>query len=125
MPQVDEGFIFDVDPLGAALTEAETSEVAEREAVRRQRAAQALSKAKPKSMLRAKTWTPEVENLFRFQSAGFRDANEYLVQYPEPQTWPSGFVRVLRDSKTGFFKYFREHREAEDKHLKGIKIFIY
>lgn len=29
-------------------------------------------------MKRAKEWTAEVENLFRFQQAGYRDELEYL-----------------------------------------------
>lgn len=33
--------------------------------------------SKPKSMSRAKSWTVEVENLFRFQKAGYRDELEY------------------------------------------------
>ena len=31
----------------------------------------------PKSMSRAREWTAEVENLFRFQLAGYRDEVEY------------------------------------------------
>lgn len=34
--------------------------------------------SKPKSMSRAKGWTAEVENLFRFQEAGYRDEMEYI-----------------------------------------------
>ena len=33
---------------------------------------------KPKSMQRAKQWIYRVENAYRFQSAGFRDIEEYL-----------------------------------------------
>lgn len=36
-----------------------------------------MSFAKPKFMKRAKEWTAEVENLFRFQEAGYRDEPEY------------------------------------------------
>ncbi|KAL8220855.1 UNVERIFIED_CONTAM: hypothetical protein K2H54_055651 [Gekko kuhli] len=32
---------------------------------------------KPKSIHRAKTWSDEVENLYRFQQAGYRDEIEY------------------------------------------------
>jgi len=123
LPQVDESFVFDTSCLGEALSDDVEANGVERDAERRQSAA---AQAKPKSMSRAKIWSPEVEDLFRFQSAGFRDAKEYATQYPEPQRWPAnGFVRVLQDSKTGFFKYYREQRECEDKHLKGIKIFTY
>lgn len=33
--------------------------------------------AKPKSTSRAKQWTGEIENLYRFQQAGYRDELEY------------------------------------------------
>lgn len=33
--------------------------------------------AQPKSMSRARQWTHEVENLYRFQQAGYRDEMEY------------------------------------------------
>ncbi len=33
--------------------------------------------AKPKSTSRAKQWTGEIENLYRFQQAGYRDEQEY------------------------------------------------
>lgn len=33
--------------------------------------------SKPRAMSRAKEWTAEVENLFRFQQAGYRDELEY------------------------------------------------
>lgn len=32
---------------------------------------------KPKSMHRAKIWSDDVENLYRFQQAGYRDEVEY------------------------------------------------
>lgn len=32
---------------------------------------------KPKSIRRAKIWSDEVENLYRFQQAGYRDEIEY------------------------------------------------
>lgn len=32
---------------------------------------------KPKSMHRAKIWSNDVENLYRFQQAGYRDEVEY------------------------------------------------
>ena len=31
----------------------------------------------PKGVRRAKSWTPEIENCFRFQEAGYRDLDEY------------------------------------------------
>lgn len=32
---------------------------------------------KPKSISRARQWTDEIENLYRFQQAGYRDEKEY------------------------------------------------
>jgi len=81
----------------------------------------------PVSMTRAKVWTPEVENIFRFQQAGFRDFEEYYGHYnTEVELWPScGFVKCLKAKKTGYFLYFRQYRECEERYLKQIKIFSY
>ncbi len=77
-------------------------------------------------MQRAKAWSPEVENAFRYQLAGFRDREEYLQSYEEPELWPEeGLVRCLRAKKTGFFMYFRRTRECEDKHLNRIILYQY
>ena len=40
-------------------------------------AAMASSDVKPKSISRAKKWSEEIENLYRFQQAGYRDEIEY------------------------------------------------
>jgi hypothetical protein len=80
----------------------------------------------PKGMSRAKQWSPEVENAYRYQIAGFRDLEDYISSYPEPESWPdSGFVKCLQNKTTGFFMYFRAGRECEDKHLNKIKIYTY
>ncbi len=87
---------------------------------------------KPKKMTRAKHWTKEVENLFRYQSAGFRDYNEYIEVYEEPEHWIdevnenfNGLVRCLRTKQSGLYMYFRATRECEDKHLNKIKLYEY
>jgi hypothetical protein len=81
---------------------------------------------KPKGMKRAKIWTPEVENFYRYQLAGFTDENEYLSSYEQPGYWEGvGLVRCLRNKKSGYFMYFRQTRECEDKHLNKIKIYEY
>mmetsp|Transcript_5276 Transcript_5276/g.5417 ORF Transcript_5276/g.5417 Transcript_5276/m.5417 type:complete len:180 (+) Transcript_5276:283-822(+) len=80
----------------------------------------------PKSMRRAKSWNPIIENSYRYQLAGFRDEEEYLSKYPHPDTWPdSGFVKCLRSKQNGYYMYFRPHRECADKHLNKIKIYEY
>jgi hypothetical protein len=80
---------------------------------------------KPAKMQRAKQWTPEVENLFRYQAAGFRDQNEYLSVNEQPEHWETGFVKCLNNKTTGYFMYFRQDRECEDKYLNKIKIYSY
>ena len=87
---------------------------------------------KPKKMTRAKYWNKEVENLFRYQSAGFRDYNEYIEVYEEPEHWIdevnenfNGLVRCLRTKQSGLYMYFRATRECEDKHLNKIKLYEY
>lgn len=79
----------------------------------------------PKSMQRAKVWSADVENAFRFQTAGWRDMHEYLSVYPAPSLWEDvGFVRCLQN-KAGNFMYFRNRRECEDKHLPKVKTYTY
>jgi hypothetical protein len=83
-------------------------------------------KRKPIGMTRAQSWSLEVENAFRFQEAGFADFSEYAeAGYESPEIWPSGFVKCLKAKKTGFFLYFRAHRECLDKHLNKVKIYTY
>ena len=88
-------------------------------------------RGKPKGMKRANQWTPEVENLFRFQLAGFQDVHEYLefqaAMYAEPQpieVWDTGFIRSLQNKNSNFM-YFRKTRECLDKFLNKVKIYSY
>jgi hypothetical protein len=75
---------------------------------------------------RAKTWSPAIENIFRYQQAGFKSFEEYIQENPEPEVWPSsGFIKCLKSKKSGFFLYFRQYRECEDRHLNQIKIYSY
>jgi Meiosis-expressed len=79
----------------------------------------------PVSMQRAKTWTVDVENAYRYQLAGFKDSNEYLAVHPDPERWDTGMVKCLRAKSTGYFMYFRQTRECEDKHLNNVKLYVY
>ncbi len=81
---------------------------------------------KPTGMARAKVWTVDVENNFRFQLAGFSNVNEYLQMFTCPEIWPqSGLIKSLQAKDTGYFMYFRPHRECEDKHLNRVKIYTF
>jgi len=82
-------------------------------------------KKKPVGMKRAKKWSPDVENSFRFQAAGYRDMHEYLESYPVPEYWDSGFVKMLMNKKSGYYMYFRRMREVNDGFLNRIKIYSY
>ena len=91
-------------------------------------AAEIKKARKPISMQRAKHWSIEVENAFRFQLAGFKDEEEYLslLGNHEPELWdPEGVIKCLRAKKTGYFMYFRRTRECEDKLLNRIILYQY
>jgi hypothetical protein len=103
----------------------------------------------PTGMSRATEWTLDVENAFRFQSAGFRDREviiktciqlwqhfqlsnpisiqEYIAVHGTPDIWEGegGMIKCLKAKKTGYFLYFRKTRECEDKHLHRIKLYRY
>lgn len=57
----------------------------------------ATSKAdiKPKSICHAKKWSDEVENLYRFQQAGYRDEVEYK-QVKQVDTVRFKTARIIR-----------------------------
>jgi len=80
----------------------------------------------PTGVSRSKCWSVSVENNYRFQLAGFRDQEEYLAHYPIPQLWnDNGFMRCLQSKRTGYFMYFRRHRECADKYVPKVKIYTY
>ncbi|KAL7882523.1 hypothetical protein SRHO_G00001810 [Serrasalmus rhombeus] len=70
--------------------------------------------AKPKSMSRAKQWTDEVENLYRFQQAGYRDETEYRqIKQTEIDRWPeTGFVKKLQRRDNTFYYYNRKRESS-------------
>lgn len=104
------GVVFDVDAMKAAEPASPKARAPER---------------KPKGMQRAKQWTSQVENMFRFQLAGWRDVFEYLTVHEEPAMWEEeGFVRCLQN-RNGNFMYFRKTRECENKHLPKVKLYSY
>ncbi|KAK2145382.1 hypothetical protein LSH36_683g03147 [Paralvinella palmiformis] len=71
-------------------------------------------------MTRAKKWSEEVENAYRFQLAGYRDELDYKVD-----KWPdSGFVKKLQ-RKDGCFYYFNRDRECPDKEIHKCKLYVY
>ncbi|XP_036374431.1 meiosis expressed gene 1 protein homolog [Megalops cyprinoides] len=86
-----------------------------------------LRNARPKSMSRAKQWTDEVENLYRFQQAGYRDELEYkqIKQVDLVDRWPeTGFVKKLQRRDNTFY-YYNRQRECEDKEVHKVKVYAY
>uniref|UniRef100_A0A8D0BK39 Meiosis/spermiosis associated 1 n=1 Tax=Salvator merianae TaxID=96440 RepID=A0A8D0BK39_SALMN len=82
---------------------------------------------KPKSIRRARIWSDEVENLYRFQQAGYRDEIEYkqVKHVDMVERWPeTGFVKKLQRRDNTFYYYDKE-RECEDKEVHKVKVYAY
>ncbi|MEE6481503.1 hypothetical protein FKM82_012886 [Ascaphus truei] len=89
--------------------------------------ASASSEVQPKSITRAKNWSDEIENLYRFQTAGYRDEVEYkqVKQVDMVDRWPeTGFVKKLQ-RKDNTFYYYNRKRECEDKEVHKVKVYAY
>nr|XP_042134035.1 meiosis expressed gene 1 protein homolog isoform X1 [Peromyscus maniculatus bairdii] len=89
--------------------------------------AMASSDVKPKSISRAKKWSEEIENLYRFQQAGYRDEIEYkqVNQVAMVDRWPeTGYVKKLQRRDNTFY-YYNKQRECEDKEVHKVKIYAY
>ncbi|XP_019399203.1 PREDICTED: meiosis expressed gene 1 protein homolog [Crocodylus porosus] len=82
---------------------------------------------KPKCMERAKKWSDEVENLYRFQQAGYRDEIEYkqVKHVDMVDRWPeTGFVKKLQRRDNTFY-YYNRQRECDDKEVHKVKVYAY
>ncbi|NXE15012.1 MEIG1 protein, partial [Lophotis ruficrista] len=89
----------------------------------------AMAKAdiKPKSVHHAKIWSDDVENLYRFQQAGYRDEVEYkqVKQVDMVECWPeTGFVKKLQRRDNTFY-YYDKQRECKDKEVHKVKVYVY
>ncbi|KFP88130.1 Meiosis-expressed 1, partial [Apaloderma vittatum] len=81
----------------------------------------------PKSVYRAQKWSGDVENLYRFQQAGYRDEVEYkqVKQVDTVECWPeTGFVKKLQRRDNTFY-YYNKKRECEDKDVHKVKVYVY
>ncbi|KAI1888167.1 hypothetical protein AGOR_G00182240 [Albula goreensis] len=86
-----------------------------------------LRPPRPKSMTHASNWTDEVENLYRFQQAGYRDELEYkqVKQVDLIDRWPeTGFVKKLQRRDNTFY-YYNKKRECEDNEVHKVKVYAY
>ncbi|NXU56355.1 MEIG1 protein, partial [Turnix velox] len=87
----------------------------------------AKANIKPKSIHEAKTWSSDVENLYRFQQAGYRDEVEYkeVKQVDTVERWPeTGFVKKLQ-RRDNTFNYYNKQRECGDEEVHKVKIYVY
>lgn len=83
----------------------------------------------PTGLKRAAAWSDDVEEHYRFQTAGYRDLVEYChfqgVADNEVARWPhNGYIKMLL-SRHGAFIYFNKERECQDKDIHKCKIFNY
>lgn len=83
-----------------------------------------------KTLIRPKTWTPEIEDLYRLQGAGWESMDEYIGRYGEPERWgaevcENKWISKLQIKQNGFFVYWKKHRECEDGSLNKVKIITY
>ncbi|NXA47818.1 MEIG1 protein, partial [Nothocercus julius] len=82
---------------------------------------------KPKSICHAKKWSDEIENLYRFQQAGYRDEVEYkqVKQVDTVECWAeTGFVKKLQRRDNTFY-YYNKQRECEDREVHKVKVYMY
>ncbi|XP_008313575.1 meiosis expressed gene 1 protein homolog [Cynoglossus semilaevis] len=87
----------------------------------------AQNNSRPKTMSRAKRWNADVENLFRFQQAGYRDEFEYIqVKHGAlVDKWPeTGFVKKLQLRDNTFY-YYNRNRECQDEDVNKVKVYAY
>ncbi|KAM6287063.1 meiosis expressed gene 1 protein homolog isoform 2-T2 [Spheniscus humboldti] len=102
---------------------------ARREPLKKPEVSGVMAKAdiKPKSIHHAKKWSDDVENLYRFQQAGYRDEIEYkqVKQVDMVECWPeTGFVKKLQRRDNTFY-YYDKQRECEDKEVHKVKVYVY
>lgn len=81
------------------------------------------------SMRRATQWSPEVEDLFRLQAAGWVNEDEYRKVYGAPERWQpevcaDQFISKLQVKSNGYFTYWRKYRECEDSMIRKVKIYV-
>lgn len=92
----------------------------------------------PKKMTRAKKWTEEVEEAWRFQQAGYRDVVDYLqARQKEPERWEGDDKRIKKLEVTPknqksksigsgddcHFMYFDREPELKKNEIHTVKLY--
>eukprot|EP01029_Cantina_marsupialis_P027942 TRINITY_DN774209_c0_g1_i1.p1 TRINITY_DN774209_c0_g1~~TRINITY_DN774209_c0_g1_i1.p1 ORF type:complete len:218 (+),score=45.45 TRINITY_DN774209_c0_g1_i1:127-780(+) len=89
------------------------------------RASPATSSAPISGVVRAKSWSLEVENAFRLQECGWRDVIEYSETVGSPEVWPkTGYIKKLKTKDSESFAYFSNNRECDNKYIPRVKLFV-
>ncbi|KAL4217200.1 Meiosis expressed protein 1 protein [Mactra antiquata] len=85
-----------------------------------------MATKEPRSMSRAKEWSPQAEEAWRFQIAGYRDEVEYKkTKETEVVRWPhNGYVKKLQ-RRDGNWYYYNKSRELLDKDIPKCKLYAY
>ena len=82
--------------------------------------------SQPNRRRRCRVSDDEVEQIRRARLAGEIPMPQPNRGNVEPPTlWPNGFYRCVRVKDNGFFTYWSDKRECEDKHVPRIKVFEY
>jgi hypothetical protein len=79
----------------------------------------------PTSCWRALEWDDVVEQNYRVQQGGWRDAMEYIEHVDQPQCWPNGLLRCVKQKQTGFHQYYPKGRECDDGLVAQVKLYDY
>eukprot|EP01136_Pigoraptor_vietnamica_P019351 Opistho-1_new@5679 len=76
-------------------------------------------------VVRPTEWTPEVEEAFRLQCAGWRTIDEYrLLKKCEPERWEeSGRIKKLSVKGTTHWNYFSRDRECTSSNIGKVKLY--
>eukprot|EP00931_Biecheleriopsis_adriatica_P078524 TRINITY_DN51983_c0_g1_i1.p1 TRINITY_DN51983_c0_g1~~TRINITY_DN51983_c0_g1_i1.p1 ORF type:complete len:142 (-),score=26.42 TRINITY_DN51983_c0_g1_i1:71-496(-) len=76
---------------------------------------------------RAKAWTPQVEDYYRLQYCGWRDAVEYEAVHGPVSRWPAdhqghSFIDKVQVKANGYFTYWRKWRQCEDRDVFKVRV---
>merc|ERR1719153_1515187 len=84
-----------------------------------------LDMREPIGMSRAKTWSEDVEEVYRLQQAGYRDRHEYAAHYPDQEItrWENTRIKKVQ-RKDGLWNYFNKDRELY-KNFHLVKLYRY
>lgn len=89
----------------------------------------------PKSMTRAKKWSEQAEEAWRFQQAGYRDVFDYnKIRRKQPERWESEPHRVKKlevvpkgaapSGDLCHYMYFDRSPELQKREIHTVKLYV-